>query len=119
MPFQRIIKELVDSTGGATDAIFVDWEGEAVDQYSVSDDIYRIKVVGAHKGVMLKLINDAQEATGNEKADSVSVRMQDASVLMASVKDGYYVALVLDKSAMLCKASFLMKKAVTELALEM
>ena len=119
MPFQRIMKELVDSTGGATDAIFVDWEGEAVDQYSVNNDIYRIKVVGAHKGVMLKLINDAQKATGNEQASTVSVRMKDASVLMASVKDGYYVALVLDKSALLSKASFLMKRAVAQLALEM
>ena len=119
MPFQRIMKELVDSTSGATDAIFVDWEGEAVDQYSVNNDIYRIKVVGAHKGVMLKLINDAQKATGNELASTVSVRMQEASVIMASVKDGYYVALVLDKDAMICKALFLMKKAVAELALEM
>ncbi|MDT8316737.1 MAG: roadblock/LC7 domain-containing protein [bacterium] len=119
MPFQQIMKELVDSTSGATDAIFVDWEGEAVDQYSVNDDIYRIKVVGAHKGVMLKLINDAQEATGNDKASAVSVKMKDASVLMASVKDGYYVALVLDNSSMICKASFLMKKAVAALALEM
>ncbi len=119
MPFKKIMKELVEGTPGAGGAIFVDWEGEAVEQYSLDGDSYRLKVIGAHKGVMLKLIDDAQKAINNDTVNSVTIRMNNFHVLMAPVKEGYFVAMTLDSNAVLSKGHYMLRKAVEALAKEM
>ena len=47
MPFKKIMGNLVENTPGATGAIFLDWEGESVDQYAGENDTYQLKVLGA------------------------------------------------------------------------
>ena len=119
MPFKKIIRELVDSTPGATGAIFVDWEGEAVDQFTLDNDAHHIKVVGAHKGVILSLINDVGKATDDSRVDSVIMRMENYGVIMAPVKDGYFVAMTLKPDTSFSRARFGMEKAVEALRKEM
>jgi len=52
MPFQPILKNLVESVPGAVGAILVDWEGEAVQEYS-HGTTYDIRFIGAKNGVIL------------------------------------------------------------------
>ena len=52
MPFKVILKELVESTYGAIGAILADWEGEAVEQYCLTDT-FQLKVTAAHKGIIV------------------------------------------------------------------
>lgn len=114
------MKELVESTPGATGAIFVDWEGEAVDQYAVNEeDLYHLKVIGAHKGVMLNLIHDAQKAAEYEAVRSVAVRMENYNVLMAPVKDGYFVAMTMTHDTVMGKARYCLAKTLEALKKEM
>ncbi|MBE9503836.1 MAG: roadblock/LC7 domain-containing protein [Proteobacteria bacterium] len=119
MPFRSIMKELVGSTRGATGAIFVDWEGEAVDQYTTEDELFHLKVVGAHKCVILELINDAKKALKNEKVESVTIKMENYNVLLGPVKDGYFVAVILKPEAIISEARHRMMKAVAALKKEM
>jgi len=119
MPFKSIMAHLVNSSPGATGAIFVDWEGEAVDQYTVNEDIYHLKVVGAHKGVILNLIDEARNAGKDEEIETVTVRMERYDVLMAPVIDGYFVAITLKRGAPLSRARFEIKKAAQALKKEM
>ena len=119
MPFKAMMRELVVHTPGARGAIFVDWEGEAVDQYSSDNEDYQLKVMGAYKGVILSLINDVQVCIGGGEVECVMVRMEEFSILMTPVKDGYYVALVMGKGSILSRAAFGMKKVVKELMSEM
>ena len=119
MPFKSIMKELVESTRGATGAIFVDWEGEAVDQYTLEEELYHLKVVGAHKNIILTLINDARKAIQNEQVESVTIKMENYNVLLGPVKDGYFVAVILKPEAIISKARHGMKKAVAALEKEM
>lgn len=115
MPFRAIMKELVESIPGATGAIFVDWEGEAVDQYTVEEELYHLKVVGAHKGIILTLINDTRKTMQNEKVENVTIRMKNYNVLLGPVQDGYFVAITLKRDAALGEARYRMKKAVEDL----
>ncbi len=57
MPFKAILRELVESTPGAIGAIIADWEGEAVEQYSLTD-IYELKVTAAHKGIIISQLKN-------------------------------------------------------------
>ena len=113
------MQELVEKVPGATSAIFVDWEGEAVDQYSLEEDVYHLKVVGAYKGVMLNFINQAQASMDIGTAETVIVRMENYSVLISSVKDGYFVLLILSPGALISRARYGIRRAVSALRDEM
>ena len=120
MPFKAIMRNLVDSVPGARGAIFVDWEGEAVDQYSVvDDDVYELKVMGAHKGVILSQINEAQKTADNAEINMVIIRMDKYSIILAPVKEGYYVALEVKAGAIMSRATYLIKQSVKDLAANM
>ena len=106
MPFKKIMGNLIESIPGATGAIFLDWEGEAVDQYAVENDTYQLKVLGAHKGVILGLINDAQAIDEKNKVECVSIKMKNFSVIMAPVSDEYFVVLTLKPDSSISKARY-------------
>lgn len=116
MPFKEIMRNLVETIPGARGAIFVDWEGEAVDQYSLDEDIYQLKVMGAYKGVILNLINEAQKSVDSKEIKTVTVRMDRYSVILAPVKEGYYIALVMASDTMMSRAVYLIKNSVKDLA---
>lgn len=119
MPFKAIMRNLVETIPGARGAIFVDWEGEAVDQYSLDGDIYELKVMGAYKGVILNLINEAQKTVDSTDINSVIVKMDKYSIILAPVKEGYYVALVVQSGTIMSRAAYMIKKSVKELAANM
>ncbi len=119
MPFKAMMRELVNDVPGATGAIFVDWEGESVDNYSVDEDTYQLKVVGAYKGVILNIINEAQRSSGSGPVKCVIVKMENFNILMTPVKDGYHVVLVVENGSLLSRAAFRMEKIVHDLIAEM
>lgn len=57
MPFNEILKELVENVPHAVGAILVDWEGEAVQEYCHCDP-YDIRFVAAHKGILLSRLRE-------------------------------------------------------------
>lgn len=119
MPFKAIMRNLVETIPGARGAIFVDWEGEAVDQYSLDEDVYQLKVMGAYKGVILNLINEAQKTVDSTQINTVTVKMNKYSIILAPVKEGYYVALVVQSGTIMSRAAYMIKKSVKDLAANM
>jgi len=119
MPFKKIMGNLVDSIPGATGSIFLDWEGESVDQYAVGNDTYHLKVLGAHKGVILNLIGNAQKAAEESTIECVSIKMKNFSVIMAPVNEGYFVVLALKPDSSISKARYGIRHAARALKSEM
>lgn len=119
MPFKKIMGNLVDSTLGATGAIFLDWEGEAVEQYSTNDDTYHLKVLGAHNGVILGLISNAQAIDEKSKVECVSIKMENFSVIMAPVDDEYFVVLTIKPGSSLSRARYGIRHTAKALMAEM
>ena len=58
MPFKTLLTELVAATPGARGAILADWEGESVELACSSDDEYELKVLAAHKGIILGQVRE-------------------------------------------------------------
>jgi hypothetical protein len=64
MPFKTLLNALVENVPGAQGAIIADWEGESVEQVGIMDD-YDLKVIGAHKGVILHNMREVVDRLGD------------------------------------------------------
>lgn len=98
MVFKEILKGAVDGLPGATGAILADWEGESVEFYFTGPD-YDIKLLGAHEGILLNLINEAAGNNGHGDVKALLMTMDEGKVVVQPLKDGYYLVLLLGRAA--------------------
>ena len=119
MPFKSILKQLVEEIHGASGAIFADGEGEAVEQYSLDEESYQLKCIGAHKGIIFNLIRETQKVLGKDDVESVTIRMENFDVIVASVEDEYYLAVTLEHGAVPGRAFDKIKGALKIIKKEM
>ena len=103
MPFKTLLNSLVERVPGAQGAIIADWEGEAVEQVGLMDD-YDLKVIGAHKGVILHNMREVVSRLGNDELKEIVVTTKEAQTLILPVTKEYYLVLTLDRSDMLGRA---------------
>lgn len=98
MPFKSILANLMDSVPGATGAILVDWEGEAVEQ-SCLYDIFDLKVVGAHKSILLNLLKEAHQNMGAGEMRHTVISTEKQHYLTGPVGAEYSLVMTLGRSA--------------------
>jgi predicted regulator of Ras-like GTPase activity (Roadblock/LC7/MglB family) len=103
VPFKALLNSLVERVPGAQGAIIADWEGEAVEQAGLMDD-YDLKVIGAHKGVILHNMREVVDRLGNDELKEIVVTTKEAQTLILPVTKEYYLVLTLDRSDMLGRA---------------
>lgn len=102
MPFKTLLKTLVERVPGAQGAIIADWEGESVEHVGIMDD-YDLKVIGAHKGVILQHMREVVDRLGDDLKEIV-ITTRQAQTLIMPVTEDYYLVLTLDRSDMLGRA---------------
>ncbi len=117
MPFKRFLNRLLEDIPGALGAIITDWEGEAVDQVARISE-YDIKVLGAHKGIILNLLRSALERIECGALEEVVIRTGERKTLIAPVTEDYFLVLSLGPEAIAARAAFKMRRCVLELRSE-
>ena len=105
MSFKALLGQLVSSVPGAQGAILADWEGEAVDQVGLMDD-YELKIIGAHKGVILHNMREVVARLGDDRLSEIIITTTTAQTLVLPVTEDYFLVLTLDRSASLGRALF-------------
>jgi len=103
VPFKSLLNLLIERVPGAQGAIVADWEGEAVEHVGIMDD-YDLKVIGAHKGVILHSMRDVVDRLGDDELKEIIITTKQAQTLVLPVTDDYYLVLTLDRSDMLGRA---------------
>lgn len=103
MSFKVLLNSLIERVPGAQGAIIADWEGEAVDHAGDMDD-YDLKVIGAHKGVILHNMREVVGRLGDDVLKEIVVTTKEAQTLILPVTNDYYLVLTLDRSDMLGRA---------------
>jgi len=103
VPFKPLLNALIERVPGALGAIVADWEGEAVDQVGTMDE-YDLKVIGAHKGVILHSMRDVVDRLGDDELKEIIITTKEAQTLVLPVTKDYYLVLTLDRSDMLGRA---------------
>ncbi len=103
MPFKPLLNLLIERVPGAQGAIVADWEGEAVAQVGIMDE-YDLKVIGAHKGVILHSMREVVDRLGDDELKEIIITTKQAQTLVLPVTKDYYLVLTLDRSDVLGRA---------------
>ena len=98
MPFKTILTELMEAVPGATGAILADWEGEAVEQ-CCRYDVYALKVIAAHKGILLNLMKDAHQKIDAGELRHTVITTEGQHLITGSIGEDYFLVMTLDKTA--------------------
>ncbi len=101
MPFQGILRELLQSTDGSIGAMFLDYEGETVELVSLRDlKKDDLKIVGAYQGIFLTQLRHLCEEMTIGIPHRFKIEFAQTRVLSADLKDGYYVVLLIGQEAL-------------------
>jgi len=114
MPFKTILTELVENVPGAQGAIIADWEGEAVDHVSRIDD-YELKVIGAHKGVILYNLREVVRRLDGGCLEELVISTEKTQTLVLPVTEDYFLVLTLERGDVLGRALFESRRCVLRL----
>lgn len=116
--FGKILERVVTALPGAHGAIFVDWEGEAVDEFACID-VNDLKIVGAQWGITYQQTLAALDKLGLGSLDELVLRFSEEQIVVRRVAEGYIVLLSLGRDANLGRALHLLRGACAELSEEM
>jgi predicted regulator of Ras-like GTPase activity (Roadblock/LC7/MglB family) len=89
---------------GATGAILADWEGESVEQCCRYDE-FALKVIAAHKGILLNLMKDVHQKLEAGELQHTVVSTDEMHFMTGSVGKDYFLVLTLDKTAIVALAA--------------
>ena len=117
MPFKSLLNRLLEDIPGALGAIIIDWEGESVDQVARMED-YDIKVLGAHKGIILNLLREAMAQFESGELEEVLIRTGNNKTLIAPLTVDYFLILTLGPQSIAARAAYKMRRCVDELRSE-
>jgi predicted regulator of Ras-like GTPase activity (Roadblock/LC7/MglB family) len=117
MSFKALLGELVARVPGSQGAIIADWEGEAVDQAGLMDD-YDLKIIGAHKGVILQHLREVVARLGDDRLSEIVITTVASQTLVLPVTNEYFLVLTLDRSDALGLALFEARRCARALQLE-
>lgn len=101
--FGEILTDLLDALPAAHGAIFADWEGEEVD-HATRIGLHEMRLVGAHWGVVFFLIRKAFHRLDFGGANELILRFSRQQIIVSSVTDAYFVAVVTPPDASLGRA---------------
>lgn len=118
MPYQHILKALVDKTPKAIGAILVDWEGEAVQEYCFCEP-YEIRFVAAHKGIILTQLKELQSCANVGIIEDVVVTATDCHLLIGTIDNDYSLVMNVGRDCPVSIALHHFRNAVTVLKKEL
>ncbi len=106
MSFKKMLSETLDRVDGCQGLIFLDYEDEAVDWVCRDEDVYRVKFLGAHLGILMKHIRRVFKDLEEGDINQVAIKHDRSQLLARYIKDGYYLVIILDVDASTGRASY-------------
>jgi len=117
MPFKTLLGDLVARVPGGLGAILVDWEGEAVEQAGQIDE-YELKVIGAHKGIILDNLRTAVARSEGNTLEEICISTARVQTLILPVNSEYFLVLTLERGEMYGRALFEARRCLEKLKKE-
>jgi predicted regulator of Ras-like GTPase activity (Roadblock/LC7/MglB family) len=98
LPYRRILEALLAKIAGARTALLLDAQGEVV--VGAGDLDERQRLIGAYQGITLGMVARASQRVGGGEVKALVSRHADGSVVLATLKDGYYLVISLGPEAL-------------------
>jgi hypothetical protein len=111
MPFNYLLTNLLVDVPRALGAIFVDSEGEAIDLVTRHGDPFDLKIEGAYHSILLRRLDDLTASADAGTIDSFVLESSNLITLTQALPDGYYVVLVVDRTASRAQALYRLRRA--------
>ena len=113
--FTETLREVVARVPGARGAIFVDSEGEAVDEFAQMPTT-EIRLLGAHLGILIALVRERAAFMG--EPTELCIEAERAIMLVCSIGPSYLIALEAEPQAPLGIMRREMQRAVESLRVQ-
>ena len=101
MPFSGLLTGLVQAVPGASGAILADWEGESVAHFYLHEDDYELKILGAHKGIILNRMKEVHGQLDSGPLREAVITTADQHVLIGAIGADYVLVMTLDRNTLL------------------
>lgn len=111
MAFQYLLNNLLVDVPGAQGAIFLDYEGEAIEFVSRRATPYELKLEGAYHGIFLRQATRLATLMGAGGMERLAIGGTKMHVMSRALKAGYYVVLVLEPGSSLALAGAALARA--------
>ena len=121
VPFRRMLGELVARAPGARGAVFCDYEGEFV-ELVVGDpalSAYDMRVFGAQMAAVWSSLQNGSRERGAGGIVEMRLGCAGGTLLCRSLRDGYYVVLLVSPGAASGPAAFALRHAAAAMAAEL
>ena len=98
MPYRRILEGLLSRVPGARTALLLDVQGEVV--VGAGDLDERQRLIGAYQGIALGIASRTADRLDTGDVRSLVSRHDDGTVVLTTLKDGYYLVVSLGREAL-------------------
>lgn len=98
MPYRRILEELLAWVPGSRTALLLDAQGEVVVGAGEMDERHRL--IGAYQGIALGMATRTAIRFGTGPIQSLTWRHEEGGVVLATLRDGYYLVLSLGRESL-------------------
>jgi predicted regulator of Ras-like GTPase activity (Roadblock/LC7/MglB family) len=115
--FGQILQQMVEETPGAHGAIFADWEGEPIDQYSRGPTL-DFQITGAQWGVVLAQAHAAMSRAAG-RVGSMLISCERVLVFIRPVREQYFIVLQTSPGAHVAKTLQYLDSAANRISVEM
>jgi hypothetical protein len=119
MPFNYLLTNLLVDVPAAVGAIFLDYEGEAIDWVTRHGEPYDLKVEGAYHSIFKRHLEQVSGESEVGEVESYMMEAEHYTALTHALPDGYYVVLVLDRCGPRAQALYHLRRAAKVLAREL
>ena len=102
MPYRRILDALLAAVPGSRAALLLDTQGEVVVGAGELDERHRL--IGAYQGIALGMASRTVARFEAGAVETLAWRHDRGSVLLTTLREGYYLVLALGPQAILALA---------------
>lgn len=118
MPFQYTLANLVAANEGTIAVLFLDETGETVDLACADYTPYEMKIVGAYLGIYLRQLGILGESGVIGQAELLHIEKEEIHLFAAPLADGYYLALIQRRPAVVARTLRSLRSARDEIVRE-
>ncbi|MDA3904112.1 MAG: roadblock/LC7 domain-containing protein [Desulfuromusa sp.] len=112
--FKQILENIVTSCSGGVGAVLMGYDGIAIDHYSVEENPLDLNLVGIEYSNVTKEIRNAADILSVGALQEVSIKTEHYYVIIHSLTDDYFVALMIERSGNYGQGRYLlMREAFT------
>ena len=116
MSFKKVLAEIVRTTPDGIGAVLVDDEGEMIDIFTTGD-IFQMKLVGAHQGIVLSAVRQILEGFGNgDFLGGISICSEKYVFSIAPVQDDVCVILLQGREGVPSMGMKVLREAIPSLS---